>query len=174
MLLNGGGVCFLCVSKVLYGRVGYGSPFFSSDSPLLLNDFEWWCACLLCFSAVFDRQVVYGPFCFFSVFAGVWFTFFSFDFPLLLNEFEWWCPCLLCFSVVFDRQVVYGCSVAGVCLPLCFSMILNSEAVVSLIFLRFSMNGPLYRSRITSGVACFPLCVSLVLNGGGVCSLCFL
>ena len=78
------------------------------------------------------------------------------------------------FSVVYDRQVVHGCSVVGVCVPRCFSMILNSGAVVSLIFLRFSMNGPLYPSRITSGVACFPLCFSLVLNGGGVCSLCFL
>ena len=80
-------------SKVFDGQVGYGSLSFFQDFPLLMYDFEWWCA-------------VSFVFCSFRSTGGVW-SLLSFEafamvvvwaFPLGLNDFA-------CFSMVWPWYV---------------------------------------------------------------------
>ena len=64
------GVFVSCVSKVFDGQVGYGSLSFFQDSPLLLYDFEWWCAEFLCFLLFSIDGWGMVPFVFLSVCKG--------------------------------------------------------------------------------------------------------
>ena len=119
---NGGGVCFLCVSKVFYGREGYGSPFFTRISLyfwMFLNG-VWLVSMVLCMIWMGLKWFLNGVWRTFWMMVGWSLEWLKISFEWFLNVFGMmfglilW-TCFGCFSNVFGRFLdanfsdVFGC-----------------------------------------------------------------